>query len=426
MRYLKKIVFLILTLFFITYEVSYADELNLSGEAAILIDADTGQILYEKNPHMKLHPASTTKIMTGILAIELGKLDDIVTVDDEVVRLTDGSHIALEPDERLKFEDLLYALMIESANDSALAIAKHISGSIDEFVNLMNEKAKELGALNTNFINPNGLSHENHLTTAYDLSLIAQYAMKNQLFREIVSNYTYTIPTTNKKDEERYLKSNNRLLYSTIRINVDGNSVPIKYEGANGIKTGYTQAAQNCLVASANRGNQNLIAVVLKANGREVFADVHKLFNYGFNNFAKANMAIKNYFIENIEVENGIIPIVAGVIKEDLFVTIPKGTMDNIEKKISIKEEIIAPVEKGEVLGKVEYYLDGQLLGQADIVSTMDIEEIPPPSIAEILMSKWYLLLIGLIIFVRIIIIVKQTKNRRRRRALYKVPNSFH
>ena len=120
-------------------------------------------------------------------------------------------------------KDLLNALLIESANDAALAIAKHISGSIDEFVKLMNDKAKELGALNTNFVNPNGLSDENHLTTAYDLSLMAQYAMKNNSFREIVSNYTYTIPETNKKEEERYLKSANRLLYSTEKINVDGN-----------------------------------------------------------------------------------------------------------------------------------------------------------------------------------------------------------
>ncbi|GFN34505.1 D-alanyl-D-alanine carboxypeptidase family protein [Tepidimicrobium xylanilyticum] len=421
---MKKILFLISILFLVTYEVSFADELNLSGEAAILIDSDTGQILYEKNPHKKLHPASTTKIMTGILAIELGNMEDIVTVDEEVVRLTDGSHIALEPDEQLKFEDLLNALLIESANDSALAIAKHISGSIENFVNLMNTKAKELGALNTNFVNPNGLTNENHLTTAYDLSLIAQYAMKNPQFREIVSNYTYTIPKTNKKDEERYLKSNNRLLYSTIKINVNGKSVPIKYEGVNGIKTGYTLAAQNCLVASASRNNQNLIAVVLKSNGREVFADVHKLFNYGFDNFMKAGIATKNYFIDNIEVENGTIPIVAGIINENLTVTIPKDSMDKIEQRIILDENIAAPVKKGQVLGKVEYYLDGKLLGNVDIVSTLDVDKIPPPSIKDILLNNWYFFVIGILVFIRISIMFKRNKNRRRRRALYRVPNS--
>ncbi len=167
---------------------------------------------------MKLHPASTTKIMTGILAIELANMDDMVTIDDEVVYLTDGSHIALEPGgEQMKFEHLLNALLIESANDTALAIAKHISGSIDEFAKLMNDKAKELGALNTNFVNPNGLTDENHLTTAYDLSLMAKYAMENPTFRQIVCNYTYQIPETNKKTEVRYLKSANKLLYSSQR-----------------------------------------------------------------------------------------------------------------------------------------------------------------------------------------------------------------
>ncbi|MBF6841874.1 D-alanyl-D-alanine carboxypeptidase family protein, partial [Acinetobacter baumannii] len=153
---------------------------------------DTGQILYEKNPHLKLHPASTTKIMTGILAIENGNLNDVVTVDDETPYVIKGSHIALEPGEKLTLKDLLYALLIESANDSALVIAKHIAGTAEEFAKMMNDKAKELGALNTNFVNPHGLTDENHLTTAYDLSLIARYAMKNETFREIVSNYTYT------------------------------------------------------------------------------------------------------------------------------------------------------------------------------------------------------------------------------------------
>lgn len=422
---MKKIILIILLLLFTTYSISFADSLNLSGEGAILIDSDTGQILYEKNSHMKLHPASTTKIMTGILALELGNMNDTVTVDEEVVKLTDGSHIALEPEEQLKLEDLLNALLIESANDSALAIAKHISGSIDEFVKLMNDKAKELGALNTNFVNPNGLSDEHHLTTAYDLSLMAQYAMKNNGFREIVSNYTYIIPKTNKKDEERYLKSANRLLYSNQKINVDGKAVPIKYEGINGVKTGYTSLAQNCLVASAQRGNQNLIAVVLKSNGREVYSDIHKLLDYGFNNFEKINVATKNYFVENIEVKDAVTPFVAGIIKEDLPLSIPKGSIDKIDKKIFIDDVIEAPIEKGQALGKVEYYLQGQLLGQADIVSTLDVERIPPVSIFQWLLNRWYILLIVFFILYRIIVVLKRRKNKRRRRSLYKIPTSF-
>ena len=174
---MKKCALILSFLLLITYSISFADDLNLVGEGAILIDGETGQILYEKNSHKRLYPASTTKIMTAILAIEKGNMEDTVTIDEEIVCLTDGSHIALDVGEEIKFEDLLNALLIESANDAALAIAKHISGSIEEFVQMMNNKAKEIGALNTNFTNPNGLPDEKHVTTAYDLSLIAKYAM---------------------------------------------------------------------------------------------------------------------------------------------------------------------------------------------------------------------------------------------------------
>jgi D-alanyl-D-alanine carboxypeptidase (penicillin-binding protein 5/6) len=422
---LKKIISIILILLFITYNISFADSLGLSGEGAILIDRDTGQILYEKNPHMKLQPASTTKIMTGILAIEKGNLNDIATVDEEVVRLTDGSHIALEPGEQLRFEDLLNALLIESANDSALAIAKHISGSIDDFVKLMNAKAKEVGALNTNFVNPNGLTADNHVTTAYDLSMMARYAMENDIFRSIVCNYTYTIPETNKKTEARYLKSANKLLYSNQKINVDGNIVPIKYKGISGIKTGYTVAAQNCLVASAERGNQRLIAVVLKANGREVYVDIHKLLNYGFNNYEKVKIATKGQFVDNIKVANGVNPLVAGILKDDLSVSIPKGSMDKIDKKIFIQDEIEAPLKKGQSLGKIEYYLQGQLLGQADIISTLEIEKKPSVNIIKKIMSKWYILLIFLLFLIRIDVIIRQKQRKRRRSSLYRINDSL-
>lgn len=420
---MKKFFCFLLLLLLSTYNISYAEELNLSGEGAILIDMDTGQVLYAKNPHMKLQPASTTKIMTGILAIENGNMEDYVTVDEEVIHLTDGSHIALEPEEQIKFEDMLYALLIESANDAALALAKHISGNIDEFVKLMNVKAKEVGALNTNFENPNGLTAENHLTTAYDLSLMAKYAMENDTFKQIVKNYTYIIPATNKKAEERYLKSANRLLYSTIKIDVDGKIVPIKYEGITGIKTGYTVAAQNCLVASAERGNQRLIAVVLKANGREVYTDIHKLLNYGFNNYEKANIAFKDQFVDNIEVVDGTNSMVAGILKENLSASILKGSMDRLEKKVFINGTIQAPIEEGQVLGKVEYYLDGQLLGDVDIISTLNVEKTPTVTLANKVLSKWYVLLIGILVVGRIISFKKQRQRKKRRGSLYRVQN---
>lgn len=421
---LKRVITAILFLVLVTSSISYAEGLNLTAESAILIDMDTGQILYEKNPHLKLHPASTTKIMTGILAIENGNLNDVVTVDEETPYVIKGSHIALEPSEKLTLKDLLYALLIESANDSALVIAKHIAGTAEEFAKMMNDKAKELGALNTNFINPHGLTNENHLTTAYDLSLIARYAMKNETFREIVSNYTYTIPPTNKKDESRYLKSHNELLYSSKKIAVDGKLVPIKYEGATGIKTGYTTEAGNCLVASAERNNKRLIAVVLKSTGNEMFSDIHKLFNYGFENFDKVTLATRNEFIQNFQVKNGKLPIVPGVIKNDFSYYIPKDSIDKITQKIEVDEKLKAPIQEGQIIGKVNYFLDGKLVGSADIVSTISIEKDSVASSLEFVRDNWYVGAFLLICAVGTMGYIKQKRRKRKkyRRTYYNFP----
>jgi len=353
--------------------------------------------------------------MTGILAIELGNMDDIVTVDQEVVDLTDGSHIALEPGEELSLEHLINALLIESANDAALAIAKHISGSIDEFVKLMNEKAKAIGALNTNFVNPNGLPHEEHLSTAYDLALMAKYAMENETFREIVKNYTYTIPITNKKSQERNLWSANRLLYSTERINVNGTQTTIKYEGVNGVKTGYTIAAGQCLVTSYEKDGHKLIAVVLKSSGKNIYSDVHKLLNYGTNNFEKVKIGYGNKFIDNFPVENGVIPFVAGITKSDTYYIVEKSKVDLIEEKIT-KNTLEAPISKGQVIGKVEYYLDGRKISETDIISTMDIDLIPVPTLLDKIKSKWYLIVFLLLFLIRLWNLNRRRKRYRRRR----------
>ena len=421
---MKKAIIFSLILTIITYNVSFANELDLLGETAILIDMDTGQILYEKDSHKPMYPASTTKIMTGILALEKGNMDDTVIIDEETVHLTDGSHIALEIGEKILFKDLLNALLIESANDAAVAIAIHISGSVEEFAKLMNQKAKEIGALNTNFTNPSGLPDEKHVTTAYDLSLMAKYAMGIEEFRNIVKNYTYEIPVTNKKDEIRFLQSHNRLLYSTRKINVDGNIVPIKYEGVNGVKTGYTKAAKSCLVTSAARNNQKLIAVVLKSDGDELFADIHKLLNYGFNNFEKTNMCSKNQFVDNIPIIDGEQDFVAGITKEDLILTIPKGSHNEIEKRIKINDEIYAPIEKNQVLGEIEYFLNDEILGKTDIISTLDIDKVPDITLKDKLMSKWYVFLFIAIFLLWIDSNIKRRQRRKRRRALYESRNN--
>lgn len=413
---------LVLIFVFSTYSLSFAEELILSGEGAILIDFDTLEVLYAKNAHSTFFPASTTKIMTAIIAIEQGNLQDIVTIDQEVVDLTDGSHIALEPGEELTLEQLLNALLIGSSNDAALAIAKHISGSIEVFVNLMNDKAKSIGALNTNFVNPNGLPNDLHISTPYDLALMGKYAMEKEIFRDIVQNYTYTIPITNRKAEARYLKSANRLLFSTQKINVNGNAVPIKYEGINGVKSGYTVAAQNCMVTSLEKNGHKFIAVVLKSNGTEIYSDIHKLLDYGLSNYENVQIGFASKFIENVQIENGILPFVAGITKSDSHFILHNDQKSMVKEKVLIEEPLEAPISTNQVIGKVEYWLEDRIIAETDIISTTDVEIIPVPSLYKKLLDKWYLFVFLILIIGRIIILRNRKKRFSRRRApLYRI-----
>jgi D-alanyl-D-alanine carboxypeptidase (penicillin-binding protein 5/6) len=237
---------------------SYASPLSpvITAPSAILMDADTGDILYQKNPHDLMYPASTTKIMTAILTLEHTNLNDNVTIDKDT-SFTGGSRLYLAEDEVLTVEQLLYAMMVESANDAAVALAKHISGSVEDFSNLMNERAKQLGAKNTHFVNPNGLPDDNHITTAYDLAVISKYAMTLPKFQEIVQTPYYEISPTNKQSELRYLTNSNRFLWGTgsrrNQIYYKDKWVNIKYDIVDGIKTGYTVQAQQCLVTSAKK-----------------------------------------------------------------------------------------------------------------------------------------------------------------------------
>ena len=415
----RAIFLLIIAILLCTYGVCYGESLNITGEAAILIDYDTKAILYEKNMNEQLYPASTTKMITAILAIERGNLDDIITIDQEVVSLTKGSHIALEPGEKLTLRELLYALLVQSANDSAFAIGKYVSGSINGFVNLMNEKAKEIGAINTNFVNPNGLHVDDHVSTAYDLAMIAQYAMQNDIFREYVNTVSHTIEPTNIKTEARYLKSTNKLLYSNELINLDGKNVPIKYKNASGVKTGYTSQAQNCLVSYVEENNQRLIAVVLKSSGNDVYSDTHRLLDYGFNNFRNTPIGYVNEFVDNVKISKGLQPVVAGILDKSFVYPLLNGNIENVERKIVYNDDLVAPIKKGDVLGKVEYFIDGQSIGESNIISTMDVALDPMTKTLNKILDKWYLFVFAIIIISRILVLKSKKRKRRHRRRSY-------
>ncbi len=373
---IKKVIasFFVFSLLLLNFSIAYADP-DILCDTAVLIDANTGTILAGKNADQKMYPASTTKIMTAILAIEMGDLSDVITVDDDTPYEITGSHIALEPGEVMTLKDLLYALMLPSANDAASAIAKHYGGTTEKFVNLMNEKAKELGAYNTHFANPHGLHDENHYTTAADLALITKYAMQNETFRKIVETVKYEIQPTNKKTETRYFTTLNKLLYNTSssQILVDGAYISPYYEYATGAKTGYTPEAGNCLVATASKNGTDLIAVAMKGISLEMYQDAHNLFNYGFEEYQSTSLVNKNTFVQNIKIQNGDSKEISVITESDFTTLLKKSASAEVKSNVIINE-ITLPLAANDVIGKIEYSMDGEIIGSVNLITPIEVK----------------------------------------------------
>lgn len=329
--------------------------------ACILMDLNTGKILYSKNANEKMYPASTTKIMTAILTLERCKLTDKVTIThDAVYNVPSGYSIAsLFEGEELTVDQLLHVLLIPSANDAAFALADHIGGNVEEFSNMMNKKAEEIGCKNTHFVNPNGIHKEEHYSTAYDLALIGQYAMKNDIFREIVSTTTYTLPTTNKYDkEDRIFNTTNELIRKNSKY---------YYQYATGAKTGYTEVAKSCIVATAKKDNKELIAVILHdektetgASAREV--DCKNLFEYGFNNYELKTIAEAGSIQKSIKISNATrdTKTLDLILDKDISSLVTKEyNMSDINTNVILKDDIKAPIAKGEKVGTITFNVDG-------------------------------------------------------------------
>lgn len=312
---------------------------DVSAKSAILIDAETGRSIYEKNADERLPMASTTKIITAITAIKYGNLSDVVTVSYNAAT-TEGSSVWLSEGEKLTLSDLLYAMMLESGNDASVAVAEHISGSVRDFAVLMNKVCKEAGAFSTNCVTPSGLDDELHYTTARDMAKIAGFAMKDEVFRDIVSTYKAVIPWEGN-DWDRTLVNHNKLL--------------INYEGADGIKTGYTKKSGRCLVSSASKDSWRLIAVTL--NAADDWNDHIKMLDYAYDNFGEETDLIKKDIplgkIRVLGSESGYINYGAGE-----SVTIRKLS-DKSEAVIryDIPESIKAPLGKGEQIGCADIFL---------------------------------------------------------------------
>ena len=334
----------------------HINDLELSSPSCFLMDAKTGEILYAKNAYDSMYPASTTKLMTAILTLEKCQLTDVATVSHNAIySIPVGySHAYLKEGEQLTIEQLLNILLIPSANDAAIVLAEHISGSVSEFSKLMNEKARELGCKNTNFVNPNGIHSKDHLSTAYDLALIGQYAMQFPDIMRISMAKEYTLPATNKYDKaDRTFETTNVLI---------NNSASNKnyYPYATGLKTGYTDSSGYCIVTSARKGDMQLVAVILKASSSDARSeDCKKLFDYGFNNYSYVTLHSPDKVIETIEIPNSNTKLDVTV-KEEIKFLLKKGmNSEEVKPTIEIASDLQTPIEKNAVVGTIAYTIEG-------------------------------------------------------------------
>lgn len=332
-----------------------AESIDINAKGVVLMEMTSKRVLYQKNAHVKLPMASTTKIMTALVAIENGNLTDVITVPPEASGV-EGSSIWLSAGEKHTLEDLLYGLMLSSGNDAAVTIAIHIGGSVEGFAEMMNAKAKEIGAEDTNFVTPHGLHDKNHYTTAYDLGLISAVAMENAEFSKIVNTRNKTIPWEGST-WDRSLRNKNKIIW--------------QYDGGNGIKTGYTSNAGRCLVSAANREDMQLIGVVL--NCPDMFEDSKKMLSYGFDAYDMTTIFDHNQSFGRIPVEGAIVPDVEFVADASVTMPLTNKEKETVQTEVNLKESLVAPVTAGEEIGEVNIFVGGSLVATAKLKATQDV-----------------------------------------------------
>lgn len=324
-----------------------------SAKRIVLTDAATGRVLYQKNAFEKAAMASTTKIMTAILAIENCPLDSSVTISPRASGV-EGSSMWLKTGETLTVKELLLGLMLKSGNDAAVALAEAVGGSVESFVALMNAKAREIGMLNTSFETPNGLDGENHFSTAYDMAALGRYAMKNPTFREIVSLKNATVHRGGDMYDLQ-LKNHNKLLWSL--------------NGCTGIKTGYTKKAGRCLVSSVMQDGRELICASL--NAPDDWRDHELLYEYGFKEYEAVKLADKNCVWSRIGVGDKETELLCA---ENFIASLKAEEIGAIEYQTEVLSPEL-PVKKGQKLGRVYIFVRGDLLGGVDLLAAEDIAE---------------------------------------------------
>ncbi len=401
--------FICLTILIITFNINLAsaainsDTSNYpttNSKAAILIDASSGRVLYEHNSHEHLPPASLTKIMTALLVVENGNLEKKVLISKHAAD-TPECTVYLEEGETLTRMELLYAALLPSANDASVALAESISGSESNFIDLMNNRVNSLGLTDTHFLNPHGLEARGHYSSAYDLAVITREALTYDTFVQISSSKRGVIPWESRPDEDRILLNQNRLLS--------------RYEGAIGVKTGYTKQAGNCVVGAAQKGDMTLIAVSL--NSPTVYDDLIKMLDYGFDNYKLVTLGIREDISTEVKVLKGEINKVNVKPIDDIAVAVTEEEELYLTYTVNLEPNVTAPVEKDYVLGECKIFLQEEEIGIINMVTTQTVSaQEPINSFTDTITSKW-----GIILIVSIICFITYLRRRKLEETLKQV-----
>lgn len=336
----------------------------ISAKTAVVMDIVSGRILYEKNKDEKVYPASTTKIMTALLGIEQGQLDEMITVSGAAIGV-EGSSIYLKEGEKISMEDLLYGAMLRSGNDAATAIAQAIGQKIKKdsvedpvqiFVEKMNLRAAELGAVHTQFANPTGLHDENHYTTALDMALIGRAAMQNPTFSTIAGEESWM--AERQEDRDPYFYNKNKVVH--------------QYEGGTGVKIGYTKATGRTLVASSSREGMQLVCVVM--NAPDWFNDAYRLMDYIYETCQSVEIAVAGQRISQVNIEGGVRNTVWVGVKEPVSCIVRRGEESNLGVACAVREPVKAPVQRGQEAGQLHIYASGQYVYSVPLYFFEDVD----------------------------------------------------
>ena len=328
----------------------------ISAQSYCVIDKLTGRILYEKSSGLKHGMASTTKIMTAIVALENAAPDSIATVSYNASR-TEGSSLYLKPGEKMSVIDLVYGLMLNSGNDAAVVLAEHIGGSVENFALMMNELAQKIGANLTHFTNPNGLYDDMHYTTAYDFALITRYALNNEVFGQIASTKKHTIQTIGN-ERKIYLSNHNKLLNTL--------------DGCDGVKTGYTKKTGRCLVSSVSRDGWQAICVTINAS--DDWNDHKTLINKAFSEYSPNKIISKGQYIKTISVSDGVSDSVGAIATQDVFVAVKENENFDYEIVYKLCDELNAPVEKNQYIGCIDIMYKGNVFASVNVAANDSVE----------------------------------------------------